>query len=258
MGLRPRRDGQHESGLEHERQGVVPEVCGRELRLGRLLKRGGVRPVRRHAAVQAAAAWEEAFLLRLVHAADQPHVLAHAVAVVVWGAECFLGHHPAGREDDKVGGRHAGLPCLAGQHGEDGRVQVVECHRVHCTEQCQIILIGGVIAMPSNHVERAGHLLALKQGALKFIVHSPRTLLVLVPCHRVEEVAVVGQAVGANRPKVRKCEMPSKYFTNVPPGFTIWKFNFEVHAPLNNTYFSRFDLHRSELCLNIQSSFLRH
>ena len=56
-----------------------------------------------HQIVQAHAAGREAFGLGVIVAVDQPHALAHHVAVEPGRAERVLGDHPARREDDEIG-----------------------------------------------------------------------------------------------------------------------------------------------------------
>lgn len=59
---------------------------------------------------------QETFLLAVVLAGDEAHELAHDVAVEVGRAEGVGGDRPAGREDDKVRQRGAGLrPCPDGE-----------------------------------------------------------------------------------------------------------------------------------------------
>ena len=63
------------------------------------------------------------------------HELRHAVAVEPRRAERVLLHHPAGREDDEVCQRNAGLVGGGREHGEDGRVRVVERDGVDAAEE---------------------------------------------------------------------------------------------------------------------------
>ncbi len=56
----------------------------------------------RHAIVQAGAAGDESFRLRVVFAADQPHEFVHKVAMKPRRTERMLGHHPARRKNREV------------------------------------------------------------------------------------------------------------------------------------------------------------
>ena len=51
--------------------------------------------VRQHAIVQAYATWNEALLLRIVAAVNQPHELGHDVDVIPGRPERVLAHKPA-------------------------------------------------------------------------------------------------------------------------------------------------------------------
>lgn len=50
-----------------------------------------------------------------------------------------------------------------GEHGEDGGVGVVKGHRVHGAEAAEVVLVGRVVAVPGDHVER-GEVLPGKGG----------------------------------------------------------------------------------------------
>ena len=72
------------------------------------------------------------------------------------GAQRVLGAEPSRWEDDKVRHRDARLVRRAGEHGEDGRVWVVDRHSVHCMKAREVVLVRGVVAMPRDHIWQEG------------------------------------------------------------------------------------------------------
>ena len=134
---------------------IVPSILRRlELGLARFAPAVEVGPVPAHQIVQAQAAGREAFGLGVIFAGDQPHRLAHHVAVEPGRAERVLGDHPARREDDEVGIGAAGDVARAGQHREDRRVGMVEADAADRVEAGEVVAPRRVIAVPGDDVER--------------------------------------------------------------------------------------------------------
>src|SRR5208282_5812501 len=125
-GLPGRHD--HPAALEHERQRAV-DLLRPQLGRAGPGERLGVRAVRGEGVVQAGPAGLEPLGLGVVDAAYQAHVLGHDVAVVPRRAEGVLADQPARREDHEVDVGQAGQLAGRGEHGEDGRVGVVEADR---------------------------------------------------------------------------------------------------------------------------------
>jgi len=96
-----RRADQH-GRLEHERHRVADLVRLRRVAHRCLFERVGIRPMARHAVVQARAARHEAFRLGVIFTVDQPHELVHKIAMKPRRTKCMLGHHPSRRKDCEV------------------------------------------------------------------------------------------------------------------------------------------------------------
>ena len=100
---------------------------------------------------------------------------------------------------------------------EDGRVNVVEANGVDGVEQTQVVLVGAVVAVPSNHVVgRAGHLEG-EHLVLELVHHLEGSVEVFKPCHWVLEVSRVGLAIGADGAEVRQLKVPLEDLHHVAP-----------------------------------------
>src|SRR5690606_16278482 len=123
------------------------------VRGGGLLKCGSVWPVRRHAVVQACAARNEAVRLGVIASLYKPHVLAGHVAVVPGWPKSIAHDQGARPEYDKIeiGGSRDFRG--RGKHSEYAGVRVIEADRPYCVEMPQVVLVGGVIAVPCDHVQ---------------------------------------------------------------------------------------------------------
>jgi hypothetical protein len=189
----------YEASLEHKRQCAI-ELYWLQLGLTGAIEGFGVGTVAAHAVVQTGSAGDETFGLGVVFSFDEAHELIHEVAVEPRRPEGVLGDDPAGRKDREV---HIGRPMnLAGrsEDGVDRRVRVVEADGVDAVEAGKVILVGSVVAVPGDDVER---------GMVE--VRSPKVSLklgddleggvvtVIVGSMRGQEVAAVGEAVCSNR-----------------------------------------------------------
>lgn len=90
--------------------------------------------------------------------------------------------------------RHGGR---AGKDGEDRGVAVVEGHRVDGAEARQVVFERRVISVPGDDVERGRILPRLKQPPAEFVDNAELSSLVLEARDGRQEVARVGQSVGA-------------------------------------------------------------
>ena len=113
----------------------------------------GVRAVAAHAVVQAGSAWDESFGFGIVLALDEAHKLIHEVAMEPRRAERVLGDNPAWGKDGEV--HVSSAVNLAGRRedGVDGGVRVVEADGVDAVEASQVILAGGIVAVPGDDIE---------------------------------------------------------------------------------------------------------
>src|SRR3546814_8052430 len=81
---------------------------------------------------------------------------------------------------------------------------MVETHRVHRAEASEVILVGHVVAVPGDHVERRLAELADMKAAAPLHGEARRLLPVLEGGNRRQEVARVGEAVRADRAALRQ------------------------------------------------------
>ena len=95
---------------------------------------------------------------------------------------------------------------------------MIEADGVDAIEICHVVLVGRVVAMPADHVERRvidprGPQLALKLAqALKLAVH------ILKGGDRGKKITRVGQPVGANRTQVRQTEGEAIVLADITAG----------------------------------------
>ena len=174
---------------------------GLELRFRRGRPAGDVGAVARHEVVERKTAVGEPFRLGVVGAFDQAHALAHRVAVEPGRPERLLGDHPARREDDEVGIGSARSLGGAGEDGEDARVGMVEAHRPDRVEASEIVLPRSEVAVPGDDVERAVVERRRPQPAEIFLEQLDLAFHVFVGGDGGEEIARIGEAVGADRPQ---------------------------------------------------------
>ena len=157
----------------------------------------------RHLVVQRQRARPEPFRLRVIGAGDQPHALAHHVAVEPGRAERVLRDHPAGREDHEIDVRGAGDVAGRGQHGEDRRIGVIEADRADRVEARQVVFPRHVIAVPRDDIERRAAERRGPQAAQEFLDECEVALDILEPRRRRLEIARIGEAVRADRARDR-------------------------------------------------------
>jgi len=112
-----------------------------------------------------------------------------------WPKGVFLDTPPGGEDHEVADGRAEirALPFfmgLASEDGEDAGVAVVEGHRVHDHELVETILVGKVVAMPSDHVKARMALLVLEELAHELAVNL--LLCITLKSHSVLSYAASG------------------------------------------------------------------
>mmetsp|Transcript_13050 Transcript_13050/g.23804 ORF Transcript_13050/g.23804 Transcript_13050/m.23804 type:complete len:325 (+) Transcript_13050:310-1284(+) len=210
-----------------------------------------------HGRVQRRPAGGEALLLGLVGAEDVPHVLRHAVAVVVRRAEAVLLHHPAGRKDDEVARSHARLQRLGREDREGRGVQMVEGDGVEGAEAREIVAVGGVVAVPRHHVEGGAVQRGLIKRTTELLDQRPRFLGIFVSSGRRLKVSGVGQAPRPHRAQVRQHKMPLEDLRNVPAARAVHE-HLELYAALHDADLPRGHCQKAHLGLEPQGPSLRH
>jgi hypothetical protein len=110
--------------------------------------------MRQHTVVQAHASRRKPLWFRIVGAVYQPHELRHDVHVIPRRSEGVVRYHPALRKDNEIDVR--GTRCLRrrGEHGKDRGIGMIEGDRADGGEGAQVVLIGCVIAVPADYIDR--------------------------------------------------------------------------------------------------------
>ena len=119
---------------------MLSRILRLEIRRAAALVGLGVRPVPRHAVVQARAARRERVGLADVLTRDEAQELAGHVAVERRRTEGVLGHRPARREAPELHVRGAGHRRRRRQHAVDRRVRMVVADRVDALEPVEVVL----------------------------------------------------------------------------------------------------------------------
>src|SRR6476661_6660019 len=91
---------------------------------------------------------------RIVDAVYQPHELRHDVQVIPRRSEGVVRYHPALRKDNEIDVRGARCLRRRGQHGKDRGIGVIEGDRADGGEGAQVVLVGCVIAVPADYIDR--------------------------------------------------------------------------------------------------------
>ena len=84
----------------------------------------------------------------------------------------------------------------AGEHGEDGGVGMVEGDGVDGAELGQVVLVGRIVAVPGDHVERRERLHRLKHAPSQLVHHHKLHLPVLIPGYRRLKIPGCCQSIG--------------------------------------------------------------
>ena len=141
-------------------------------------------PVAAHAIVQTRAAGGKAGRFRVVHAMDQAHELAGDIAVEPRRAEGVFHRQDAWRKYHEVDRINAGCVALRLQYQKNRWIGMVETDRTNRIEAAQIVFVGRVIAVPSDHIERRMIDCRRPQVAGEFRDQFEAALAIFIPGHR--------------------------------------------------------------------------
>ncbi len=107
---------------------------------------------------------------------------------------------------------------------------MVEADRIDRVEPPQIVLVGRVVAVPGDHVERRMVQSRRPQPALEFLDQLGGAIDVLEGGHGRQEVARIGQAVGADRPQLRQAQQGAVVLADIAARRPIHQVDPEAHA----------------------------
>src|SRR6185369_414067 len=192
----------NKAGFEHEGKSVA-EIARLEIGLRRFLEALGVGTVAAHAIVQARPAGQEALCLRIVFSANQAHELIHEIAMEPRWAEGMLGNHPARRENYEVAIGGARNFRRRSQHGVDGGIRMVEADAINAVEPGQVVLVGRVVAVPGDDIERRMIVFGFPKVSEKLGDYPEVAFAVLVASDWRKKVTGIGEAVGADGTEIR-------------------------------------------------------
>ena len=252
-----RGDALRISRLEHESHGAG-QLDRLQFRIAGVLERLAVRAMRQHAVVQADAAGRKPLRLGVVDAVDQPHEFRHDVHVIPRRTEGVLRHHPSLRENDEVDVR--GARGLRGrrQHGENRRIGMIESDRTNRREGPQIVFVRRVVTVPCHDIDRGMRQSGYEQRAAPFHEQFGRRVLVLIGRDRGEEIARIGEAIGADRTALRQREGAAVILAQISARRTACDLDAEFHAARNHHDFAGFGIDPAEFGDETQGSLLRH
>jgi len=207
-----------EAGFEHEGEGAF-EFHRLQFSSAGAGEGLGVGTVAAHAVVQAGSSGGETLGLGVVFALDEAHELVHEVAMEPGRPEGVFGDDPARREDGEVDVGRAGDLAGRGEDGVDGWVGVVEADGVDAVEAGEVVLAGGVVAVPCDDVERG----MVEVGSpidCPGILRLPGSWHVSIVVGGVwsEEVAAVGEAVRSDGAEFGEPEAGAVVFEEVAAG----------------------------------------
>ena len=92
---------------------------------------------------------------------------------------------------------------------------MVEADRPHHVVPGEVVLVGGVIAVPADDVERGVIEFDHEEPPVEFHIQLTGLFCVLEGGDRVEEVAGIGKAVGPDRAPFGDLEVGAVVFTDV-------------------------------------------
>src|ERR1035438_4752371 len=242
----------HEASLEHEGQRVL-DVNGLQIGLAGLLECLGIGSMTSHAIVQARAAGHESLSLRVVLSMDQSHELIHEIAMKPRWTKGVLGNHPARREDYEV--KIGGARNFRGRskHRIDRRIRMIETHGIDAVEICQIVLIGDVVPVPCNHVQRRVIDGCSPESSLKLGHDAKVALAIFKRGDGCQKIARVRQSICPNRPQVRQAKERTIVLADVTSRFLVEQLNTEADSALNHGDLAGTGLENPHLCTQQQT-----
>src|SRR5258706_2307388 len=122
----------------------------------------------------------------------------------------------------------------------------------------QIVLVRGIVSVPSDHIERRMIEIRRPQRAAPFNKHSGRSVSILVRRYRSEEVAWIGETVGSDRPAFRQGEGASIVLAKISARRARRQLDPHFNAARDHRNLARLDVDNTELGPEAQITLLRH
>ena len=135
---------------------------------------------------------------------------------------------------------------------------MVEADGADRREGAQIVFVRRVIAVPGHHVDRRMRQRRLEQRAAPFHVELGRRVLVLIGRDRREEVARIGEAIGADRPALRQREGAAVILAEIAARRAGRNLDAEFHAARDHGDLAGLDVDAAEFGDEAQIALLRH
>ncbi len=135
---------------------------------------------------------------------------------------------------------------------------MVVANRAHCVKSAQVVFVGRVVAMPSDHIEWR----VIQFGSVE-VAHELRdqleiTFNVFVPRHRGLEIARVGQTVGADYAQVGQPKRCAVALADVTTSGYIKQLDAKANATRDHHDFLRFGVNQAEFGSKAKSPLLQH
>lgn len=119
---------------------------------------------------------------------------------------------PSRGEDQEISKGSCGISRRGGKNAENGRVDMVHGDGAHVDKLGQVVLVGYIVAMPGDDIERRVGLLAHEELATQLVNDLPRLFLNLVLGYGMQEVTGVGEAVRTQGAELRELEIGAPDF----------------------------------------------
>src|SRR5882724_9812979 len=108
------------------------------------------------------------------------------------------------------------------EDGSDGRIP------------SEVVFVGSVIAVPSDDVERRVPDVRGPQRPSPFHVKSGRRVLILVRGDRRQEIALIGETIGSDRPALREGERSAVVLAHVAASRPARELDPDLHPARND------------------------
>ena len=137
--------------------------------------------------------------------------------MIIWRPEGVLVNRPSRWENCKIDDGSSFFERRRRENSENGRIHVVESHRVDSREFPHVVFVRRVISVPADDVEAGMILLADELLALVLVENSEAPFFFDVKRSWIFEVSGIGKSIGADRTQIWQREAGAEDFANVAP-----------------------------------------